>query len=239
MNYSHIVYIYSKPFYFNAIKKRYKTGTKISDIENYFIFNRNLSQFLYASLSRFEHELKRAAAYFTTEETAFDYTNREFYDLDFIKQEGKLHQFNKFIDAINWGLKYFNDDVNGIKYNTNWSSSVPPFWIFVNEMSLGMIIKYISFVKKNMRDNIFSSVKQMTLNKLGAIQYYRNKMFHFDKLNEFPFHPRDGGYDLETFVKILMKYESNTKIKDFWQRNKKLLNCDLIPKIYSLYWKNF
>ena len=100
INYSHIIYKYSKPFYDG--KTKYKDGTKLSDLMCLFTTNELLCTYLYKGINRFEHKLKNIVATIATTKSAFEYLDRKFYgdDLEGLPYYNE-NEFKSFLNNIN------------------------------------------------------------------------------------------------------------------------------------------
>ncbi len=230
VNYAHLIYKFSTVFY--VYEKKYKEGTRLSDIYNLYIFNQKFSQFLYKYVSDFEHLLKREIASQIAFDHGYIYLKKEFYgDVEKLKYY-KKDEFQKFLENLR---ETHNKTL--IKYpflKKKTQDGIIPIWIFIDELTIGQLRMFLKFWKDSAK--VYKNLKIDWI-KLKTFNVFRNAVFHMNPIKNTIRIKHENNknidYYLRKFLKTILINESDwVELIEFWNYNKYLINKELTGSKY-------
>ena len=220
INYSYLIYNFSKPFYYAKLKYKYKT--KLSDIYNLYLFSKKASMALFGLIHDVEHKFKKTIAFLISKKSVYSYLKKESY----LFNEND-YSFKKFFEKIKMIHDLFLFS-NKKELEEKLKDNIIPIWIFIDKMSLGDLIKMIKYNKKLITSSPYKKMK-INWKQMLTINRFRNQIAHMNPIKEkinFKTRNNIGFAKYKDFLKALniVIPSLEKKFQKFWKKNHKLLN---------------
>ena len=224
INYAHLIYKFGSKFLYNGLEDLYDDDANLSQIINYFDFNKALCQFMYDPLHAFEHKLKRTIAYIASEEDGFDYLNVHFYE----KYTGWNIKDTKNLFHFVIKLVNIHERARG---NSKKDVDIMPLWVFVDELSLGELSMFLKFYGGRMK--VYDEIG-LTASNLETIRHFRNAIFHMNPIKT-KIIIKSKTFEFKFFFELLRKYMNEGGVKLFWEKNKHLIDNKFLRDEYKYF----
>ena len=209
INYAHLIYKYSKPFY--EEEGIYKDGTRLSDLMNLFKINEAICAWLYKKINEFEHKLKNTVATIASAKSAFEYLDKEFYGEGLTKL--KFYNKKEFNDFL-WNIKKLHDKTlkNSEYLSGKTKDDIIPLWIFIDEMTIGQIRMFLKYWPDALK---VYHILNLDFTHLSTFNTYRNRVFHMNPITKKIIIRRDEGKNIKhTFKKFFYVVSGTYDLKE-------------------------
>lgn len=220
-NYYFLINRYKNVFIEPNVKPNvFKKGTHFNEIVSLYDFDRNLRIILLKYIITIENTLKSIISYEFSKKYDYKYLDITSYDnLNF--DEKRVIELKGFFKSIKNVIKNSLKHEKHLKYYKENYDDIP-LWIVINNLSLGMLISFYSYMKKEDKENVsseFSISSTELYNFLQVLLHFRNYSAHnqriFDEkskvaINKNKYHEllelESSGYNDIMAVLIIFKY---------------------------------
>lgn len=172
--------------HFKSDNGNYKDGTKIEDIEELFVFDEKLRNFLLKYLLIIERNVKSSISYNFSDKfrNARDYLNTINYDYS---TPDNIKGINKLVSILT-SICESEDHPYINHYKNNHDGNIP-LWVLVNAMTFGQVSKMYKVLKMSIQQKIASDL-EIDSNKelakmLNLLTLFRNVCAHNERLYDF------------------------------------------------------
>ena len=240
INYAYLIYEFSDIFYDSHLQ--YKTGTRLSDIIRLYEFNKLASEKLFGIFHVIEQKFKK---HIITSISSKNY-NRADEDeaiygyLDKTNYNSSDTSFNRFFDKIKRTHKsHIQKDTSIL--SGKMKNNISPLWIFINQLSMGDLIKLLRYYKKIGQNYVYQEMK-INWQDMSNINKYRNQVAHMNPVkDELPFFAHNKirslkWSDLRRSLFTIIPDVQNI-FDQFWDDNKQILPDSIRDEIYNKYFK--
>lgn len=234
-NYYFLINRYKNVFIEPNVKPNvFKKGTHFNEIVSLYDFDRNLRIILLKYIITIENTLKSIISYEFSKKYDYKYLDLASYDnLNF--NEKRVNELKGLFKSISNIVKKNLKHEKHLRYYKEKYDDIP-LWIVINNLSLGMLISFYSYMKEEDRKNVACEFGVSSMDLLSFLQvllHFRNYSAHnqriFDEkskvaINKNKYHELlkldYKGYNDIMAVLIIFKYLLTEK--DFFQMKKEL-----------------
>lgn len=195
-NYAHIIYEYSYIFQ-KEDKKTYKKNTRLTDLINFWKFERELVSIILPYIYSFELIFKSVMAYHIAEKGTLAHLQSSIYSDNLDKKKIKSMQKKLIARENTYWTQFKQSDRKKGKL---------PIWILINQLVLGDLIELYSSLKKAFQSKTLSGmgyggeIEEFILDS-HIIREYRNRASHNKPIHsEFILNPSKFQVKKEEFV---------------------------------------
>lgn len=183
-NYYFLINRYKNVFIEPNVKPNvFKKGTHFNEIVSLYNFDRNLRIILLKYIITIENTLKSIISYEFSKKYDYNYLDINSYD-NFNFDEKRVNELKGFFKSINNIIKNSLKHEKHLRYYKENYEDIP-LWIVINNLSLGMLISFYSYMKKEDRENVareFEISSTELYNFLEVLLHFRNYSAHNQRI---------------------------------------------------------